>query len=82
MMKIKKGVFGAICASPGETFGGSSSGLSANWPGTLKMAAKATVAMRTATTVVELIALLSPSVCILLIINVSISNVGFRVSEQ
>nr|GMD38251.1 putative F-box protein At3g52320 [Ipomoea batatas] len=66
MMKTVKGDWGAILASPGESAGGSVLGLSAYCPGRLYMAAKATVAIRTATTVVEFIALLSPSECILL----------------
>ncbi|GLT92476.1 hypothetical protein SLE2022_103110 [Rubroshorea leprosula] len=66
MKKIKNSGFGAILASPRENPGLIAFGLSKYWPGTLKMAANATVAMRTATIVVELIALLSPSLCLLL----------------
>ncbi|WVZ02334.1 hypothetical protein V8G54_023140 [Vigna mungo] len=67
--KMRNAACGAMFASPMviPEPGGMSFGSSANWPGTVKIAAKATVAMRTATTVVEFIALLSPSACILLI---------------
>jgi hypothetical protein len=41
-----KGAFGAIFASPRDSSGGISPGSSTYWPGTVKMAAKATVAMR------------------------------------
>ena len=64
--KIKNDGVGAIFASPRESPSGMSVGSSTYWPGTVKMPAKATVAMRTATTVVELTALLRPSACILL----------------
>nr|GMD15800.1 hypothetical protein TorRG33x02_147160 [Ipomoea batatas] len=63
--KIMNDAFGAMLASPSDVPGGISSGSFTYCPGTVNMAANATVAISTATTVVEFMALFSPSVCIL-----------------
>ncbi|PON72817.1 hypothetical protein PanWU01x14_062860 [Parasponia andersonii] len=78
MKKVTNSSLGPIRTSPFERVGSIFVGSWGYRPGTWNRAAKATVAMRTATTVVELIALLSPSKCILLS-RLTIPRTCFRV---